>query len=288
MKTTPKERRQVEIVALVQDQAQKHSVRDLCEYFSVETATIQRDLQELRSLGIPVHSSRGTVRLARSLTQKELQLLLRRFTAFCGEAVSVPKSTALLAKKQKSSSLSLMAELVAAIERRKVVEIKYYKMYDDNLVTRVIEPYLLFPSSRDWILLARSDRIFKHFLLQNIKGVKCTMASFRRDRDFDPGDLHRLSFEYWSGDEVHEVELKFSKKVAHVITNGIWGEDQEILPQTDGSVILRMRVNSLEQLGNWVLTWGSNVQILSPRSLVRQMAEKAKGFVDANSSTSDS
>jgi proteasome accessory factor B len=278
----PKERRQVEIIAHVQDQARKYSVHDLCEHFSVETATIQRDLQELRSLGISVHSTRGAVRLEKSLTEKDLQSLLRRFTAFAGEAVSVPKSTALLAKKQKSASLSLMADLVGAIERRRVVEIQYYKMYDDTLVTRVIEPYLLFSTSRDWILIARSEGIFKHFLLQNIKGMKPTKASFRRDRDFDPGDLYRLSFEYWSGDDVHEVELKFGKTVAHIIANGIWAEEQEITPQIDGSVVLRMRVNSIEQLANWIFTWGGEVEVLRPLSLRNEMVHKARGFLSSN------
>jgi len=282
MKKIPKERRQVEIIALVQDQAQKYSVPDLCEHFSVEAATIQRDLQELRGLGISIHSTRGAVQLAKSLTQKDLQLLLRRFTAFAGEAVSVPKSIALLAKKQKSVSLSIMSTLVWAIERRKVLEIQYYKMFDDTLVTRVIEPYQLFSTSRDWLLIARSDGIFKHFLLQNIRGMKPTKASFRRDRDFDPGDLYRLSFEYWSGDEVYEVELKFSKNVAHIIANGIWAEEQVITPQSDGSMVLRMRVNSLEQIANWIFTWGGDVEVLHPPSLRNEMVQKANAFLSSN------
>ena len=278
----PKERRQVEIIALVQDQSQKYSVSDLCEHFSVETATIQRDLLELRSLGISVHSTRGAIRLAKSLTQQDLQLLLRRFTTFAGEAVSVPKSTALLAKKQKSASLSIVSTLVWAIERRRILEIQYYKMYDDTLVTRVVEPYQLFTTSRDWILIARSEGIFKHFLLQNIREIKPTKASFRRDRDFDPGDLHRLSFEYWSGDEVYEVKLKFSKNVAHIIANGIWAEEQEITPQSDGSMVLRMRINSIEQLANWIFTWGGDVEVLSPPSLRNEMVQKANAFLSSN------
>ncbi len=285
MKKIPKERRQVEIIALIQDQAQKYSAPDLCEHFSVEVATIQRDLQELRGLGISVHSMRGAIRLAKSLTQKDLQLLLRRFTAFAGEAVSVPKSIALLAKKQKSASLATMSKLVGAIERRRVLEIQYYKMYDDTLVTRVIEPYQLFSTSREWVLIARSEGIFKHFLLQNIRGIKPTKASFRRDRGFDPGDLHRLSFEYWSGDELYEVELKFNKNVAHIIANGIWGEEQEIIPQNDGSMFLRVRVNSIEQLANWISTWGGDVKVHRPLSLRNEMVQKALAFVASNNPT---
>ena len=278
----PKERRQVEILALIGDTSANYSVADLCEHFSVEVATIHRDLQELRGLGLSIHSLRGAVQITRPLTEADLRLLLSRYVSFVGNAVAFPKSTSVVVKKLKGRSLLIFTELVRAIEKRRAVEIQYYKMFDDTLVTRTIEPYQLFSTSREWMLIARSDDIFKHFLLQNIREIKQTEQFFKRQRDFDASDFYRLSFDYWSGNEVFEVTLRFTKDVAHVIANGIWGEDQEIFSQNDGSVILKMRVNSLEQVGNWILTWGGDVRVLQPESLREQLKSKASLFASRN------
>jgi len=278
----PKERRQVEIISLICSVGDQHSVADLCDLFYVEIATIHRDLQELRSLGLSIHSLNGRVRVTRPLTEKDLQMLLSRYAASVGDAIAFPKSTSLLVKKQKIRSLQIFSALVRAIEQHKVLEIHYYKMFDDTFVTRIVEPYQLFSTSRDWLLIARSDGIFKHFLLQNIKEIKETKELFRRSRDFDPAEFHRLSFEYWTGEEAYPVQLKFSKKVAHTIKNGIWGEDQEISRGPDGSVILKIRVNSLQQLGIWILSWGGDVTVLKPASLRQELVRKAKAFASTN------
>lgn len=278
----PKERRQIEIISLLLSSQTKYSVDDLCEYFNVEVATIQRDLQDLRALGIPVHSAKKNLRMEKNLSEKDLRLLLSRYTAFAGSAVAFPKSTALLIKKLKTKSLSLFAGLVNAIENNKESKIVYYKMFDDEVVERTIEPYELFSTTRDWRLIARSDGIFKQFLVENIQVVEGTGRRFKRISDYDSGEIYRSSFEYWGGGKVIEVKLHFSKKVARIIKNSVWTEDQEVIEQKDGSVVLKLKVNSIEHIGNWVLTWGGDVKILKPNRLKQYVISQAEGLLKKN------
>jgi predicted DNA-binding transcriptional regulator YafY len=279
MMTQSKERRQIEIVSLVQSSPGKLSVADLCEQFGVEVATIHRDLRELRDQGILIHSVKNGLQLLRPLTQKDQYELLSSYLSFVRQAIGFPKNLSLITKKLKSKSLDLFVTLVNAIEERRVLEIIYYKMFDDETVTRIIEPYDLIPTFRDWRLIARSDGIFKTFLVENIKEVRVRDRRFERAKGYDVSDLFRKSFEYWSGGEEIEVVLQFKRRVASIIKSGIWSEDQELKTPPNGSIVLKMKVNSLEEIGNWVMTWGGNVRVLKPIELRIRVLRKAQGIM---------
>lgn len=281
--TESKERRQVEIVSLVQSSPVNLSVADLCEKFGVEVATIHRDLRELRERGILIHSVRNGLQLLRPLTQKDQYNLLSSYLSFVRQAVSFPKNLSLITKKLKSKSLDVLVSLVNAIEGRYVLELTYYKVFDDETVIRVVEPYDLIPTFRDWRLIARSDGIFKTFLVENIKEVRDLDRRFQRIPSYDVTELFRRSFDYWSGGEEIEVVLQFRKRVGSIIENGVWSEDQEMNTLPNGSVVLRMKVNSLEEIGNWVMTWGRDVKVVKPVELKGYVFRKAKGLMAANS-----
>jgi hypothetical protein len=153
---------------------------------------------------------------------------------------------------------------------------------DDETVIRLIEPYDIIPTVRDWHLIARSDSIFKTFLVENIKEIKVLDQRFQRNPSYDVTDLFRRSFEYWSGGKEIEVVLQFKKRVASIIKNGIWSEDQEMKTLPNGSIILATKVNSLEEIGNWVMTWGGNVKVLQPERLRRHVVKKANGLAKTN------
>jgi predicted DNA-binding transcriptional regulator YafY len=280
--TQSKERRQIEIVSLVQSSPGKLSVADLCEKFGVEVATIHRDLRELREQGILIHSIRNGLQLLRPLSPKDQYDLLSSYLSLVRQGISFPKNLSLITKKLKSKSLDLFVALVNAIEQRRTLEITYYKMFDDETVVRLIEPYDLIPTFRDWRLIARSDGIFKTFLVENIRELKVRDQRFERSKGYDVSDLFRKSFEYWSGGEEVEVVLEFKKRVASIIKGGIWSEDQELATGPAGSVVLKMRVNSLEEIGNWVMTWGGDVKVLKPKELIRFITSRARQILGAN------
>ena len=52
-------KRQIEIIALALNSEKKFSIFDVAELFHCEELTIKRDLQELRSQGIDIHSTKG-------------------------------------------------------------------------------------------------------------------------------------------------------------------------------------------------------------------------------------
>jgi predicted DNA-binding transcriptional regulator YafY len=271
-----KERRQIEILSLIQTSKIPLSIADLCIEFNVQVATIQRDLRELRERGIPIHSVGKGVQLLEKLDLKTYQQLLSLYIASVGNVVSYPKNISLIVRKLHGKSIDLFVSLVKAIESSHFVRLTYYKMFDDDMVLREIEPYDLIPTSRDWRLIAISDGYYKQFLVENIKNIEILDKKFQRTKDYDSTEYFRNTFNYWRGSTEFDVVCRFSKKVAPIIKAEVWTEDQEIIQQKDGSIVLKMKVNSLEQVGDWLMGWGGEVKILLPEELNSIIKHKAR------------
>ena len=277
-----KERRQVEILSLIQTSHKPPTIADLCIHFDVEVATIQRDLRELRERGISIHSVRRGVQLLNKLDLNNYQQLLSLYLASVGNVISYPKNISLMVRKLHGKSIDLFVSLVKAIESRHSARVTYYKMYDDVTVIREVEPYDLIPTSRDWRLIAKSYGYYKQFLVENIKNIEILEKKFQRANDYDSIEFFRNTFNYWHGSTEHEVVCRFSKKVAQIIKAEVWTEDQEIIQQKDGSIVLNMKVNSFEQVADWLMAWGGEVRILFPKELKNIIRHKAQEILNAS------
>ncbi len=276
-----KSARQIEILSLVEKNPGVYSIADLCEMFRVEVATLNRDLNELRSMGYDVHSSKKQLTLLAPLTEDDYRRLLSLYLTSVSGIISFPKNVSLTAKQLQDRTLAVFTSLVQAIEKREKIVLSYVKLRDEVASDYKVEPYDIIPGSRDWRLIVRSDGIFKQFIIGNIRGVVDAGESFERISDFSANDYYAGSFGYFSGGSLFETELEFEPSVAPLVKNRVWSEDQEIEEDEEGGLLLRMRVNSIEELGNWVLTWGGNVFVRKPAELREYVIEKAKGALQA-------
>ncbi len=274
--------RQIEILSLVRKEPGVYAVADLCEIFGVETATLNRDLRELREMGFDVHSTKNKLALFNELAEKDYRALLSLYLTSVSGIISFPKNISLTVRELGGKTLETFTTLVGAIERRERIEVKYLRHQDSALRDYVLEPYDIIPGNRDWRLIAMSNGIFKQFIVGGIREIESTGKSFERSAGYSADTYYARSFGFFSGSEVFDVELEFSKKVGDVITNRTWSEEQEVKTRGDGSVRLKMSVNSIEEVGSWVLSWGREVKVLNPPQLREYVLEKASGIVERN------
>ncbi len=277
-----KSARQIEILSLVEKNPGLYSIADLCDMFGVEVATLNRDLNELRSMGYDIHSSRKQLTLLASLSEDDYRQLLSVYLASVSGIISFPKNVSLTAKQLQGRTLEVFATLVRAIEKRERIVISYVRLRDETPSRYKLEPYDIIPANRDLRLIVRSGEIFKQFIIGNIKDVTGTGEHFERLGDFSTNEYYSGSFGFFSGGDIFQAELEFDPSVAALVRNRIWSEEQEIVEGKTGRVILRINVNSIEELGNWVLAWGENVLVRRPAELKRYVLEKAKGIVRMN------
>ena len=277
-----KRARQIEILSLIERKPNCHSVADLCDIFHVEVATIHRDLRDLREVGHDIHSSKNKLILFRSLTEKDYRILLSNYLTSVSGIISFPKNISLTVKQLKGKTLEIFTEMVGAIETREKIEIDYMRHKDSHLRKYILEPYDIIPGNRDWRLIAVSDGIFKQFIIGGIREIKRTGSSFKRTTEYSADEYYSGSFGFFSGKNLFDAVLEFKKNVGNAVSNRTWSEDQEITLGNDGKVTLKIKVNSIEEVGSWILSWGGEVKVIEPGELKKYVIEKARGILKSN------
>jgi predicted DNA-binding transcriptional regulator YafY len=77
-------------------------------------------------------------------------------------------------------------------------------------------------------------------------------------------------------DKPVKVTIRFDKKAAGYIKEKIWHHTQEIEPQKDGSIIFSAEVAGTEEVKHWVLSWGSQAEVIEPGFLREEIAQELK------------
>ena len=76
-----------------------------------------------------------------------------------------------------------------------------------------------------------------------------------------------------------EVELLFSKNVAAWIKDKLWHSSQEMVPMKDGRLRMTLKVADTDELVGWILSFGSQVKVISPESLQTKVRGEARRIV---------
>lgn len=276
--------RQIEILSAIERNPGTFAVADLCEVFHVETATLNRDLRDLREMGIGIHSSKNKLSLLRALSDKNYRALLSVYLTSVSGIISFPKNISLTVSQLGENTLGVFTSLVGAIEMRERIDVSYVRHQDSKLLEYTLEPYDIIPGNRDWRLIAMSGGIFKQFIIGGIRKIERTGKKFVRSKEYSADNYYARSFGFFSGKDVFDVRLEFAGRVADVIGNRTWSEEQELARNPDGSVSLTMKVNSIEEVGSWILSWGGEVKVLAPAKLREYVVDKAKGILKSNAS----
>ncbi|MFZ4622252.1 MAG: helix-turn-helix transcriptional regulator [Bacteroidota bacterium] len=271
-------KRQIEIIGLVSDTNTIYHTADLADLFDCEELTIKRDLQELRSAGIDIHSekSRG-VCFGNPIDNKIITELVLQYVGICYSQNAIDKTTSFMVKKKKIRSLHDIVQLQRSIEQRKMVVIDYEKEKDDIEKGREIGPLLIFQSEGFYRLLALHNGIIKQFHLNKILSLKPISKSFKAISPHKLEDLFRYSWKSWLGNERHSVKLLFSKEWIE------WRNPRHLLDaetleeQSDGSAIITVTVNSLNEIASWIAGRGKGITVIEPMELKDKVVELAQG-----------
>jgi len=150
-----------------------------------------------------------------------------------------------------------------------------YKTPGKKPETRKVDIYHAVRFEENWYVIGYCHlrEQIRTFHLSRMVKTERIDVSYEIPKDFNFLKLTGSHFGlYWTGKEV-TVKIKFSKLVAPYILERIWHESQHIKKNHDGSLVLTLTVNHLMELKNWVLSWGKNARVLSPKKFVEQLRE---------------
>lgn len=276
MKLKDKFKRQVEIVGLSLDKF--YTKADFEDFYDCGTATIERDLKELRSLGIDIHSTKKKgVAIERDIPHTTLCDLVTSYLALSHSAELYDKATALLVQTKKAEAVTLVVKIQQAIERSQMLCIDYQK--DINVIeyNREIAPLYIFQKENSWRLLARHEEKNKQYILGKILSVSNTKKKFNKPSKDEINKIFRYSFQSWLGSEEYKIKLRLSKTWGEALQLKPIMEQQRLIQQSDGSYILEGIVSSLTEFASWIASRGRGITVISPKPLKERVIEIATG-----------
>jgi len=272
-------KRQLEIVGicLSQNYPGQLSTFDLADMFGVEELTIKRDLKDLRSEGMDIHSVRGKgVRLTSNLTDEKLRELIQQYTALAISYEAVDKSTGLMVNRLSEKALANMIILEMCIESHTRASIDYEKESEGVDFRREVAPHRIFQRDNYWRVLAVENGILKQFHLNKIVDARATNFKFEPLPSEKIDELFKYSWRSWLGDERYNIKLKLSHIWADRLLPKQLMEHEKITELEDGSVLYETTVNTLDEIAGWVVSRGGGVTVLEPAELRERVIKLAK------------
>lgn len=275
-------KRQVEVLGIVLSQNYEGHIKtfDLAEIFKVEELTINRDLQQLRSFGINIHSTKKYgVCLQGRIDEHHIRELIQQYSSLCISPAYVEKSTALLVKRLGEKSLANLVVLQLAIENSLVVQIDYEKENGMLDFGREICPVIIFQRDNYWRVLSNVDNTLKQFHLNKILEARSTAKKFESMNDESLEDVFKFSWKSWIGKNKYNIKLVFSKLWAERIQPKQLMDIENFVENPDGSVIYCTTVNSLEEIASWIVSRGKGVIVLEPAELKEKVLALARDSI---------
>jgi len=276
--------------------------QDIAAHFETSVRTIYRDLRALEEAGVPLSAEAGVgyslvkgyhlppvmfthaeasalaigEKFVENLTDLSLKNRIQSALLKIYAVMPRDKQHFLDMLQSRTEIISPVAttpleednrieRLHVAIADNKVVKIAYFAQYNKQHTTRKIEPLGLIYYVNAWHLIAwcrlRGD--YRNFRLERINALTVLDVEFRPHTDFSLPQYIR------SARETHnaiEVKVKFPLELANTIkcreTYGFAGEEK-----CGDFTILTFFVDSSRWISRWLLSFGGDVEVLSPQDL---------------------
>jgi proteasome accessory factor B len=159
--------------------------------------------------------------------------------------------------------------LTRAIRERKVVEFVYRKHGELTTTKRRVHPYHIRYVRNLWTLFAFDPkaRAVRKFVMFRIAGPRLTDEKYVAPPKFDADEHLSGSMGLFKGEENHEVVVEFDRWGADDVRGRRWHSSQEFTNHPDGSLTLKMELDSLEEVEGWVLSFGTHAKVIGPQKL---------------------
>jgi predicted DNA-binding transcriptional regulator YafY len=178
-----------------------------------------------------------------------------------------------------------------ALMQRKLVAGQYESPYEPRPVTLRLHPIRLCLIKSAWYLIARpTDSLEPQtYRVARFKTLRMVDMPARVPVEFDLREYFGNAWAVFRGDRSYEVEIRFTPEAARVVTETVWHHTQKCKSHPDGGVTLSFRVDGLEEIGNWVLSWAGRCKVLQPKELRELVVGKLQLALEmhANSSAGD-
>jgi predicted DNA-binding transcriptional regulator YafY len=169
-------------------------------------------------------------------------------------------------------------DLLQAMRANHSLIINYQKFNEEGSTSREVEPYALKEYKGRWYLLAkdRNDKIIKSFGLDRIKKVEMVKRKFIFPADFNPIDYFKYCFGVIKSEDSEPVDiiLSFEPFQGNYIKSYPLHESQKVIVDNETELRISLKLFETHDLIMELLSYGSDLRIILPESLVNIISEK--------------
>ncbi len=306
----------LEVASLIHKEPRRWTRPRLAAHFEVNPATIQRDIDLLREMGIEIvpRGKQGYEMVsdlflpALNLNFEEALALVtaaRFYQAAEGEQAiavlnsAIHKITSNLPKRT-NDTLNQIApqievphqqitqiddahphkeQLYKAIRERRQVNMVYDSFSSGTRERHRLSPYAVLFRKHAWYVIGhteRSDQILT-FRINRIHTLFISHLSYTIPEDFSVQKHMEKSWDFRLGPET-PVVIEFASRIAPLIREVQWHSTQKI-HDTNRGLRFEATVAGWQEVGWWVLGWGEEAEVIEPRELREWVAETAEKMV---------
>jgi len=169
----------------------------------------------------------------------------------------------------------IISDLKEAITEYKSCKVTYHAIYTGTVKTYVIHPLKILEHQGGFYVIVKvpkHDSIVS-LAIERIQSLELLNKKFYPLSDSEIKMLIEMAFNLNFQDPI-TAKIRFSSKAAPFISERRWSNRQSIENHKDGSCTLTLTTSGKNDLMNWILSWGSDAEVLSPDFFRKMAAEK--------------
>jgi len=165
--------------------------------------------------------------------------------------------------------------LYRALSLHRRLRFRYRNVGAQRTLLRQVNPYHLACVESHWYLFAfdLGRDALRTFALTRMTDVKVLPQAFTPPADFDPTDYLKGSFSVFRGTDDFEVVIDFDRWAADLIRGRQWHASQDLTELPRGQLRMTLRLNNLEEIERFVLSWGVHATVVRPKALVTRLRQ---------------
>lgn len=253
---------------------------EIADYnYVISQRTFQRDISEIRTLwnyDIQNNKSTGYYFIAEDEEQNnDNSHLLDSFNLFNALSLTNNYSDFIQFENRTPKGTEHIYGLLHAIKNKFITEIQYHKFYESNAEKVTVYPYLIKQFNGRWYLLCLKTEIneIRTYALDRILIVEIKKKKFTVSKELDLINYFKNCFGIItpSSTKAERIVFNMGSFQTNYIKSYPLHETQLIIKESNEFTTFEITVFVTEDLIMELLSYGQELEIISPKSLVKQM-----------------
>lgn len=174
-----------------------------------------------------------------------------------------------------------------AVATNKIISVSYQATYRNDPKEMNLHVWGLFQNAPSTYMIARKDgtKSPRFFALHRIKSIRLTTLGADIPKDFNISKMLNSGELHFGNEGLIELHLMVRPIIANILEQTPLSENQELSSELinwgeEEGILLKANVNLTWELRFWILSQGSNVEVIKPTKLRNSISKELRACVN--------